>query len=94
MSFCYLICFGEPIGNTKSRRGGACHYLGYTSQSLKKRLEQHKNGQGAKICRAAVSDYGRELRLVRHWRNGTRALEKELKRRHNSSFYCPRCNCN
>jgi len=92
MSFCYLLCFGQPIGNTKCRRGSACHYLGYTSNSLKRRLEQHRNGHGAKICPCAVNDYGRELTLVRHWTGGTRALERELKRRHNPKFYCPNCN--
>ena len=94
MSYVYLICFGKPIGNPNSRRGQACHYLGFTSNSLKKRLEQHKNGQGAKICRAAVFQYGRELKLVRHWRNGTRTLERELKRRHNPKYYCPYCKKN
>lgn len=92
MSYCYLICFGQPIGNLSSAVGNACHYLGYTSGSLKKRLEQHRSGRGSKICRAAVVDYGRELKLVRHWTGGTRALERELKRRHNPKFYCPRCN--
>lgn len=92
MSYCYLICFGTPIGNTNSRHGQASHYLGFTSQSLKKRLEQHRSGAGAKIIRAAAKDYGRDLKLVRHWRNGTRALERELKRRHNPQHFCPLCN--
>lgn len=74
MSYCYLICFGTPIGNPDSRHGQANHYLGFTSQSLKKRLEQHRSGAGAKITRAAAKDYGRDLKLVRNWRNGTRAL--------------------
>jgi len=34
MSYCYLICFGKPIGNPKTRHGQAAHYLGYTSKSL------------------------------------------------------------
>jgi len=94
MSYIYLICFGKPIGNSNSKYGLATHYLGYTSTSLKQRLEQHKNGRGSKICRAAVFQYGRELKLVRYWRNGTRALERELKRRHNPKYYCPVCNGN
>lgn len=92
MSYVYLICFDEPIGNPASKHGIACHYLGFTSQSLKKRLKQHQSGTGAKITRAAVLDYGRELKLVRYWRNGSRALERELKRRHNPKHYCPYCN--
>jgi putative endonuclease len=39
-----------------------------------------------------VLQYGRELHLVRHWRGGTRALERQLKRRHRPSYYCPICN--
>jgi putative endonuclease len=92
MSYVYLLCFGQPIGNPNSRHGQATHYLGFTSKSLKQRLEQHRSGAGARITRAAVLDYGRELKLVRHWRNGTRTLERELKRRHNPKHYCPYCN--
>jgi predicted GIY-YIG superfamily endonuclease len=71
MSYCYLIHFNLPIGNIANRQGTAQHYLGYTSQSLKKRLEQHRQGTGAKITRAAVLQYGRELQLVRYWKGGT-----------------------
>ncbi|NHC35331.1 GIY-YIG nuclease family protein [Scytonema millei] len=83
MSYIYLICFSASIGNSASKFGSARHYLGYTSTSLHQRLEQHRSGRGAKICRAAAIEYGRELNLVRYWRNGTRALERELKRRNN-----------
>ncbi len=92
MSYCYLICFGKPIGNSNSRHGQANHYLGYTSKSLKQRLDQHRSGTGAKITRAASVEYKRELKITRHWNNGTRALEKELKRRHCPRHYCPQCN--
>lgn len=92
MGYCYLIHFDQPIGNLVNPRGMARHYLGYTNQSLKKRLEQHRKGTGARLTRAAVLQYGRELQLVRHWTSGTRALERELKRRHRPSYYCPICN--
>lgn len=94
MGYVYLICFGTPIGNSASKYGSAGHYLGFTSTSLKQRLEQHKTGRGSKICRAVAIEYGRDLRLVRYWRNGTRALELELKRRHNPKYYCPVCSGN
>jgi putative endonuclease len=92
MGYCYLIHFDRPIGNVSNRQGMAQHYLGYTSKTLKKRLEQHQKGTGAKITRAAVLQYGRELQLVRYWKGGTRTLERELKRRHRPSYYCPICN--
>ena len=92
MAYVYLLCFGQPIGNPISKHGQACHYLGYTAGTLKKRLQQHKSGTAAKITRAAALQYGRELKIVRHWTHGTRSLEHELKRRHNPRHYCPHCN--
>ena len=91
MSYCYLICFGRSIGNPASRHGQAGHYLGYTSKSMKQRLEQHRAGTGAKITKAAAKDYGCDLKIVRYWRNGSRAMEQQLKRRHSSVSYCPFC---
>lgn len=92
MGYVYLIHWEPPIGNPDNRRGQAAHYLGYTSTSLKKRLQVHKSGQGAKITKAAALLYGRELQLVRHWNNGSRQLERALKRRHCPRYYCPLCN--
>ncbi|WP_138500928.1 GIY-YIG nuclease family protein [Nostoc sp. PA-18-2419] len=89
MSYVYLLHFSKPIGT--QGRGQAQHYLGYTGLSLKKRLSMHKAGTGAKICRAAIAS-GIELNLVRHWSNGTRSLERQLKRQHNSPRLCPVCN--
>ncbi|MBD2305624.1 excinuclease ABC subunit C [Chroococcidiopsis sp. FACHB-1243] len=43
MSYVYLLCFGTPIGNLTSKHGFAAHYLGFTSTSLKQRLEQHRS---------------------------------------------------
>jgi putative endonuclease len=92
MAYCYLLCFTNPIGNPNSRHGQACHYLGFTTGTLTKRLQQHKDGNGSKITKAAVCQYNRELKLVYYWRNGSRDLERELKRRHCPRFYCPFCN--
>ena len=92
MGYVYLLHFSQPIGNLKNPKGTAQHYLGYTSRSLKKRLEEHQKGVGAKITRAVVQDYKYKLQLVRHWSKCNRELEKQLKQRHNSVSLCPLCN--
>ncbi|WP_013320820.1 GIY-YIG nuclease family protein [Gloeothece verrucosa] len=85
---CYLLHFlPTPIGSEKH---SAQHYLGYTSKSIKKRLNQHLNGQGAKITAAAIKQ-GKTLKLVRTWPKGTRALERQLKRHKRHAKFCPIC---
>jgi predicted GIY-YIG superfamily endonuclease len=86
LSYVYLIHFEKPLGN----KGRAKHYLGYTRAGIKKRLNQHKNGTGSRICAAAA--LRGELQLVRLWRNATRQDERQLKRQHNSPRLCPVCN--
>lgn len=92
MGFVYLLHFSDKIGNLENPKGSAQHYLGYTSRSLKKRFEEHKNGIGAKITRAVVQDYKYELQLVRHWSDSTRETERKFKRRHSPVSFCPICN--
>lgn len=90
MSYCYLIQFSKAIGNPLKAKGQAQHYLGYTSRSIKARLQQNQSGTGAKITRAAVTE-GADLILARTWRSGNRALERSLKRRHSHKSFCPVC---
>jgi len=54
------------------------------------RLELHKAGKGARLTQVAVED-GIDLQLVRTW-NGSRTLERRLKRQKNSPRFCPICN--
>jgi predicted GIY-YIG superfamily endonuclease len=82
MGYCYLIHFSHKIGNLDNSKGSAAHYLGYTNRSLKQRLEEHRNGSGAKITRAVVQDYKYDLQLVHHWSNCTKETERQLKKRH------------
>ncbi|MBV9387690.1 MAG: hypothetical protein JOZ78_14815 [Chroococcidiopsidaceae cyanobacterium CP_BM_ER_R8_30] len=67
--------------------------MGFTSGSIQRRLEQHRSGAGAKITRAAVKDYGVELKLARQWSKATRTLERQLKSNHNFRRICPICTC-
>jgi putative endonuclease len=92
MGFVYLLRFSDKIGNLENPKGSAQHYLGYTSRNLKKRLEEHQKGSGAKITRAVVKDYKYELQLVRHWSDSTRETEQKFKRRHSPVSFCPICN--
>ena len=89
MAIVYLIHFEQPLGNLASPRGQARHYLGSTN-SLKRRLADHRSGNGSKIM-AAVSRDGIQWQLARTWSDGTRALEKQLKARHNARKLCPIC---
>jgi putative endonuclease len=90
-SLCYLIHFSKPIGNPSQAKGQAQHYLGYTSAGVKRRLEAHTQGRGARITHAAVLA-GAELAIVRTWRPGSRRLERQLKNRKKSARFCPICN--
>lgn len=89
MSIVYLLHFLQPIGNLSNPRGQASHYLGFT-KSLKRRLADHRSGNGFAIM-AAVAKAGIGWEVTRTWSNGTRALERRLKRRHNAPKLCPIC---
>lgn len=88
MAIVYLIHFDRPIGTTNPR-GKAQHYIGYT-ESLEKRLAQHRSGNGSAIM-AAVSSAGIGWQCVRTWSHGTRSLERKLKNYHKSRQLCPIC---
>lgn len=81
----YLLCFKEPLGNERHQ---ASHYLGH-AEDLDKRLEQHRRGQGSAFTRAAYRK-GIPFRVAEVWR-GSRALERQLKRRHHHKDFCPFC---
>jgi hypothetical protein len=86
----YLIHFHQPIGGHP--RGGprsfAQHYLGHAAD-LEARIAEHRRGQGSRLM-AAVSAAGVGFVVARTW-PGDRALERQLKRRHDSPGLCPIC---
>ena len=84
----YLLHFSEPIGNLDNPHGYAQHYLGFT-HDLDARLAAHRSGNGSRIMEV-VTERGIGWQLVRTW-PGDRALERRLKRRHNSPKLCPIC---
>lgn len=79
---CYLICFDRPLAHAR-------HYLGY-AENLSGRMKCHRSGNGARLV-AAVMRAGIGWRLVRVWPEGSRQLERKLKRQHKSRCLCPVC---
>lgn len=67
----------------------ARHYVGWAS-SLDARLEHHRNGTGANLCRVAV-EAGSNLVLARTW-TGDRNFERHIKNGKNVPTLCPICN--
>lgn len=81
----YLIHFSRAFKHAR-------HYLGSTND-LEKRLEDHKNGRGAKLLRH-VSEAGIEWEMVRQWSKGGRKLEAKFKKAQHNTRLCPICNKN
>jgi predicted GIY-YIG superfamily endonuclease len=80
----YLLHFSEPLHHAR-------HYLGF-SNDLEKRLRLHKAGWNndarlLQVLRARDISF----QLARIWPDGDRALERRLKRQHNSPRLCPIC---
>lgn len=80
----YLIHLDRPLGHAK-------HYLGYTeAETVTARFQRHKSGYGARLL-AAANELGIDYSVVRVW-EGSKKLERRLKRRKNSPDLCPVCN--
>ena len=90
----YLIHLSAPIGiaqnvpHKRAYKPQAQHYLGWT-MNLSERFLQHQKGNGAKFLKRA-NELGVTFEVVRTW-SGTRANERELKRKKNMRRYCPLC---
>lgn len=83
----YLFHFRRPLGNLANRRAQASHYVGF-SDDFERRLSEQLAGRGAKIVRAATL---RGIPFdVYHW-PACLAVEKLIKRAHNTAIYCPTC---
>lgn len=80
----YLIHFSKPLKHAQ-------HYIGFTNNGdVFKRIEDHRKGIGAKICRAAVAE-GIQLQLARVWYNVSRKTELKLKKFNGAKKFCPMC---
>ena len=86
MGYCYLLHFDQPI----SEKHTCQHYLGYTSKSIKARIEEHRTGAGARLTQVAL-ERGISFIVVRTWKNMTRSDERRLKNRKAGPRLCPVC---
>ncbi len=77
----YVLHFSEPYRHAK-------HYTGWTTD-LPARLAQHAAGTGARLMEV-ITDAGISWTLAGTW-EGTRALERQKKRRGGAARYCPIC---
>ena len=80
---CYLLCYADhPYKHAK-------HYTGW-SENVRHRIELHRRGQGARLTQVLYEHHiGFVVARVRE--GETRELERQLKRRHGASQYCPIC---
>ena len=78
----YLLHFETKVSHAQ-------HYIGWTETDLRKRLCKHMGKTGARLV-AAVVDRGIKWFVVRKW-EGTRKLERKLKKRKGAPALCPVC---
>lgn len=81
----YLLHFDTPLGNARHM---ARHYVGW-AKALDTRLADHAAGRGARIT-AYAAGAGIGWQVARTWR-GSRQLERQVKRQHHHSRFCPVC---
>lgn len=67
----------------------AGHYIGWTAEGVHERLATHLRGAGSPLIRAAVAA-GSNVTVAATF-DGTRALERRLKRWHKTRQICPTC---
>jgi hypothetical protein len=87
----YLLHFTDPATGAAARYKHAGHYTGFvrSSESLKSRLDAHREGRGARLT-AVIVAAGLGFELARTWPGG-RARERQLKRQGGASRHCPLC---
>lgn len=85
----YILKFHEALGNPDKPKGRAQFYVGWCELGgLKRRLRQHRKGQGAAITRAfALRGIGFELVVSFA---GTRSDERRVKRYGNTRLFVQR----
>lgn len=79
----YIIHFDEPLAHAR-------HYVGYYKRgNLKRRLEEHRSGRGARILQVC-NERGITYRVVRLM-EGDRNRERQIKNAKCTPRYCPEC---
>jgi putative endonuclease len=86
----YSIHFEDPYRSPSGRKS-VQHYLGSTDRELYERIEEHARGKrAASRLMQVIAEAEIGWQVVRTWLGG-RALERQLKRRHNHKKLCPVC---
>ena len=81
----YLLHFDLKISDH------AYHYVGYCeSGNLDARMTRHRAGRGGRLVQVLMARGG-DFVVARVWPEGTKALERKLKRRKNHPKHCPIC---
>jgi predicted GIY-YIG superfamily endonuclease len=78
----YVLHFDPPYKH-------AGHYVGWTEGDVAERLAVHLQGRGSPLIRAAVAA-GVDVQLAATY-EGTRYLERRMKRWHHTSRFCAIC---
>lgn len=67
----------------------AQHYIGW-AKKVKKRVEHHRNGTGARLMQVIVQA-GIDFEVAREWDDGDKTFERRLKKQKKASKLCPIC---
>lgn len=81
----YLLHFDTPYRH-------AAHYLGYAGEGIRRRLDEHRAGRGARLTQV-VRSAGIGWTVARMWK-GTRKDERRLKQWNGLAQVCPLCRPN
>jgi predicted GIY-YIG superfamily endonuclease len=82
----YLLHFDRPISPDHTTQ----HYVGWTANPLRERMDTHARGGGARLTQVA-KERGIGWRLVRTWPDGSRLLERTIKKARHVPDFCPVC---
>lgn len=81
VGFLYLLHLSRPYRHAR-------HYMGW-AKDLDRRLEEHRNGTGARLTQVAVQN---GIELILAWASrGTRDDERWMKNKKNAPRLCPLC---
>ncbi len=83
MGHVYLLHFDKPYKHAR-------HYLGYTENSVEKRVARHRSGDGARLM-AVIRAKGIGFEVARVWDNVDKHFERKLKNKKCSPLLCPIC---
>jgi predicted GIY-YIG superfamily endonuclease len=79
----YLLHFDQKFKHAQ-------HYIGYTSGPVKKRIEEHRSGNGARLIQV-ITQQGIGFSVAKTWHGKSRRFERQLKNRHGANKFCPIC---